>query len=79
MSVLGRSITVPQIKLLQIRLKEVGLTDRPDQLAYYTHVAARSVESCKELTRTEAGWVLDDLEAYQREGRGFLAKLRGES
>lgn len=79
MTVLGRSISVPQLKLLHIRLKEVGgFPDRDSHLAYLAHVAARPIASSKDLTRTEAGWVLDDLDTYQREGRGFLAQLRGE-
>lgn len=51
-----------QLAKLQILLKEVGLTDRDEALAYYARVTGREVDSSKSLTRPEAGQVIDDLE-----------------
>lgn len=51
-----------QLAKLQILLKEVGLTERDEALAYYARVTGREVDSSKSLTRSEAGQVIDDLE-----------------
>ena len=51
-----------QLKKLQILLRECGVTDRDDALAYYARVTGREVDSSKALTRNEAGQVLSDLE-----------------
>ena len=56
------AITPQQLKKLQVVLRETGVTDRDEALAYYARVTGREVESSKALTRGEAGQVLDDLE-----------------
>lgn len=58
----GESITDAQMRKLQAAAGAVGL-DRPSRLAYIGDVIGRVVESSKELTKAEAGRVIDALEA----------------
>ena len=54
--------TMRQVRRIQIFLRECGVTERDDALAYYKRVTGREVDSSKALTRNEAGQVLSDLE-----------------
>lgn len=58
-------ITDQQMKKLSILLNEHGLTERLSAIAYVSDKISRTVESRKELSKTEAAKVIDALEAEQ--------------
>ena len=51
------------MKKLSILLNEHGLTERLSAIAYVSDVIGRTVESRKELSKSEAAKVIDALEA----------------
>jgi phage recombination protein Bet len=55
-------ITQAQIRKLGVSMKEAGLADRDDALAYVASVIDRQVSSRNELTKDEASRVIDSLE-----------------
>lgn len=55
-------ITAAQIRKLGVAMKEAGLTDRDNALAYVAGVIGRTVESRNDLTKAEASQVIDALE-----------------
>lgn len=56
-------ITAPQLKKMGALMREAGLTDRASALAFVTETIGRDVESRNDLTKREAGQVIDALEA----------------
>lgn len=56
-------ITQPQQNKMRVLLQAAGLKEREDVLAFVSDVIGRDVPSSKELTTTEAGRVIDRLEA----------------
>lgn len=56
-------ITEQQMKKLSILLNEHGLTERLSAISYVSDVIGHTVESRKELSKTEAAKVIDALEA----------------
>lgn len=56
-------ITAPQTKMMGALMRELGITGRDDALAYCADVIGRSIESRNDLTKDEAGRVLDALNA----------------
>lgn len=54
-------ITSGQLKALGAAMREAGITERPAALAYVGDVIGREVSSRNDLTRSEAGRVLDAL------------------
>jgi len=60
--------TDAQIQRMAIAFKEVGITDRGERLEYVARYT-RQVDSSKELTKQEAGKVLDALEELARTRR----------
>jgi len=59
----GDGISSAQQKKLGALMREVDLTDRDAALAYVANVIGREVSSRKDLSKTEAGSVIDALEA----------------
>jgi hypothetical protein len=57
----SETISPAQLKKLHAALREQGLTDRDDALAYISSVLDRDVTSSKELTKHEASLVIDQL------------------
>ena len=55
------SITPGQLKKLGALMREAGLTEREGALAYVADTIGRAVESRNDLTRDEAGQVIDSL------------------
>lgn len=58
-----RPISKPQIAKMAALMREAGITGRDAALAYVADVIGRQVESRNELNRTEAGQVIDALQA----------------
>lgn len=58
-----RPISKPQIAKMAALMREAGITGRDAALAYVAAVIGRQVESRNELNRTEAGQVIDALQA----------------
>ena len=58
-------ITEAQMRKLSILLNEKGLVEKAAAIAYVSDVIGRTVESRKELSKSEAGKVIDALEAEQ--------------
>lgn len=56
-------ITQPQQRKMGALMREAGLSDRKTALAYVESVLGRAVTSRNELTKAEAGRVIDQLEA----------------
>ena len=61
------SITAAQLKKLGATMRDAGITERGQALAYVGDVIGREVESRNELTKDEAAKVIDALEADLRE------------
>ena len=57
------SITSPQLKKMGALMREAGLTEREGALAYVADTIGRPVESRNDLTKAEAGQVIDSLES----------------
>lgn len=57
----GEAITPNQMKAMHASFNDAGITDRDERLAYTAGVLGRPVESSKDLTRVEAGQVIDEL------------------
>jgi hypothetical protein len=55
-------ITPDQLKKLVVTIKEVGITDRDDKLAAIGALVGHTVDSSKELTKSEASTVIDGLD-----------------
>ena len=55
-------ITTAQLTKLNIILQEQGLTDRDDKLKYLSTYLGRSIESSKDLTKSEAHRIIDEHE-----------------
>lgn len=55
-------ITQPQLKKMGALMREAGLTDRAGALAFVAETIGRDVESRNDLTKREAGQVIDALE-----------------
>ena len=55
-------ITTPQLTKLNIILQEQGLTDRDDKLNYLSTYLGRSIESSKDVTKSEAHRLIDEHE-----------------
>jgi hypothetical protein len=64
-----------QMKAMHASLGDAGFTERDDRLAFVSAVAGRTVESSKDLTKAEAGAVID---AAQRLATGELGLLLEE-
>lgn len=60
-------ITAAQLKKLGATMRDAGITERGQALAYVGDVIGREVESRNELTKDEAAKVIDALEADLRE------------
>jgi energy-coupling factor transporter ATP-binding protein EcfA2 len=60
------AITDAQIKKMAICFREQGITDRGARLGYIGKVVGRKVDSSKELSKKEAGTVIDRLETDDR-------------
>lgn len=60
---LPEGITAAQIRKLGVSMREAGLTDRDNALAYVAGVIGRTVSSRNELTKDEASRVIDALDA----------------
>lgn len=60
------TIAPQQLKKLHAMLTKAGVSDREAALAYYERVTGRAVESSKDLSANEAGFVLDDLDRWER-------------
>lgn len=59
----SKPITDPQLKRIMAMFNELGITDREPRLAMASKVIGRAVGSAKELTRDEAGKLIEDLKA----------------
>ena len=59
-----QGITSGQLKKMGAAMRERGITERPDALDFVTAVIGREVNSRNELTRDEAGKVIDALEDW---------------
>lgn len=55
-------ITAPQLKKMGALMREAGLTGRADALAFVAETIGRDVDSRNDLTKAEAGQVIDALE-----------------
>ena len=55
-------ITQPQLKALHAALNGAGITERDEALAYYAATIGHDVASSKDLTKSEASWVIDSLQ-----------------
>jgi hypothetical protein len=55
-------VTDPQMKRIAAGMRTAGITDRTEALAFVSDVVGRDVPSRKDLTRHEAGLVIDALE-----------------
>lgn len=60
----GEGITAGQLKKMGAAMRERGLTERPDALDFVVAVIGRDVGSRNDLTRAEAGAVIDALEDW---------------
>lgn len=68
--VVGEPATRPQVEKLNILLKESGITDRPDKLAYLSGQVGRDVASSNDLTKAEASSLIEVMEAERRTDQG---------
>jgi ERF superfamily protein len=59
----GKTVTPAQLTKLGVSFGENGIKDRDARLAYVATIVGHPVESSKDLTTTEAGQVIDALEA----------------
>ena len=57
-------ISEPQRRKLHALLREKGVQDRDDKIAYCAGVIGRKISSSNDLTLEEAGRVIDHLEQY---------------
>lgn len=57
-------ITAAQQRMMQALYTRVGLTDREDKVRYAVEAIGRQIKSSTELTRVEAGQVIDKLERW---------------
>lgn len=56
-------VTGPQLKKLGVMFGKNGITDRGERLAYASDFVKRELTTSKELTKVEAGQLIDELEA----------------
>lgn len=56
-------ITEPQMKKIAAAMRDAGISDRDNALVYVSDVVGRQIESRADLTRVEAGKVIEALEA----------------
>lgn len=63
-------VTPPQLKKIGAAMRELGITDRDNALTYVSDVVGRQVQSRNELTRVEAGGVIEALERDARAAIG---------
>jgi len=55
--------TEPQMRKIQASFKDAGIVDRDAKLAFVVHVIGREMESSVEMTKDEAGKVIEAIEA----------------
>ncbi|HEY7620305.1 MAG TPA: recombinase RecT [Solirubrobacteraceae bacterium] len=60
-------VTDPQRRKMHALFRDVGIADRADRLRYCAGVVERQLTTSSELTKDEAGKVIDHLEKYDRD------------
>lgn len=65
--------TDAQIARMAVGFRAAGISDRADRLAYIAATVGRDVESSKDLTKKEAGMVIDALTALEPADQGQSA------
>jgi hypothetical protein len=66
-----------QMKAMHASLSEAGFTERGDRIAFVSAVAQRPVDSSKDLTKTEAGAVIDAAQQLSAGGLGVVIEEDG--